>query len=57
VKHIHAISLSAPQTAAIWQDIVCYSAAAFQDLLTAKGTSLPLVDYLVGKCDLPEEEE
>jgi len=52
MKHINSISRGVPSKADEWQDIVCIIANFLASFLP-EGT-LPLVDFVDDKCDLPQ---
>ena len=54
VKHLGFITQTAPGKAAAWQDVICYSAHAIAGVVTAKGGTSPVANYLDEKCDLPD---
>lgn len=56
MKHVTAVTKH-PATAAVWQDVICYSTHAIASIVEAKGGMSPFVTYLDEKCDLPDPNQ
>jgi len=54
MKHIRSMSRIMPYQANQFQDFICYKSAFLAEVVDAKGGSLPLLTYIVNKCDIPE---
>lgn len=53
MKHIASISQTRPAKANEFQDIFCKFSQVIYDVFGATGGSLPILSYIVDKCDLP----
>ncbi len=55
MRHVGQISVSRPKPAEEWDAILCIICRDLGEMITAKGGSLPLLDYVNAKCDLPDD--
>lgn len=53
MKHIARISQIRPAQANEFQDVFCKMSQVIYDVFGATGGSLPILSYIVEKCDLP----
>lgn len=53
MKHFVCLSQGAPKKADQWQDAVCEVTRIVGGLVTAKGGTSPIVDWIDGKCTVP----
>jgi len=53
LKHVRPITGEKPVAAALWQEIFCQLNEAILIMLEFKGGSLPIVNFISNKCDLP----
>lgn len=54
MKHVQSLTKHVPAYAAPWQEVVCYGSQAIVDILSAKTGSVPILNYIEEKCDIPE---
>ena len=57
MKHLRSISTTTPARAAVWQDAVCNVANFFAAFLGAFGGSSPFLNFVAGKCEIPENND
>ncbi len=53
MKHLGTVSKFAPSAANDTQDILCTIASAIADMVSAKGGTAPLVNWVDEKCAIP----
>ncbi|NIA13956.1 MAG: hypothetical protein GWP08_07735 [Nitrospiraceae bacterium] len=54
MKHITLVTKRNPRQADDWQDFVCIFANLLKTLLGSFGGASPLIQWIDGKCDLPD---
>jgi hypothetical protein len=57
VKHIAPVSAVRPTKANAFQEIFCLFNQTLATFLSAAGGSVPKVETITEKCDLPEEDQ